>query len=99
MRKSDTPQYNLPRFKKALEAFAEKLPPVTHWRYRNGILPPPFGQMLVENPELALALAIDAADLAKQRIAAGAKKAGRKRVKAPPTTAQPDEGAASVVVL
>ncbi len=67
MKKPDTPRYNLPRFKAALELFAKKLPPVTHWRYRNGILPPPFGNLLIENPELALALAADAVALSKAK--------------------------------
>jgi hypothetical protein len=61
------PRFNLPRFKKALEPYAKKMPPVTHWRYSNGILPPPFGKLLIENPELALALAADAVALAKKR--------------------------------
>lgn len=63
-------KFDLPRFKKALEPFAKKLPTVTHWRYSNGILPPPFGALLVENPELAEALAADAHDLAQRRIVA-----------------------------
>lgn len=62
-----TPRFSLPRFRKALEGYAKKMPPVTHWRYSNGILPPPFGALLVENPELAAALAADAAELAKTR--------------------------------
>lgn len=57
----------LPRFKKALAAFSKQLPSGTFWRYSNGILPPPFGPLLLEHPELAAALAEDAADLAKGR--------------------------------
>lgn len=57
-------RYELPRFKKALEAFAGQLPAVTRWRYSNGILPPPFGPLIIDNPDLAQALADDAAELA-----------------------------------
>lgn len=58
---------NLPRFRKALAAHSRNLPAGTYWRYSNGILPPPFGQLLVNNPELARALADDAAALATER--------------------------------
>lgn len=58
---------NLPRFKKALEPFSKKLPTGTFWRYSNGILPPPLGRLLIEHPELALALAEDAVQLAAQK--------------------------------
>lgn len=57
----------LPRFKKALAAFAKQLPTGTFWRYSNGILPPPFGPLLLEHPELAIALAEDAIERAKER--------------------------------
>lgn len=56
----------LPRFKKELAKYAKDLPSGTYWRYSNGILPPPFGALLVNNPELAAALAADAAELAQQ---------------------------------
>lgn len=59
-------QYDLPRFKKALEKFSKMLPTGTHWRYSNGFLPPPFGPLLVEHPELAQALAEDAQALASK---------------------------------
>lgn len=58
-------KYVLPRFKKALAAFSKELPVGTHWRYSNGILPPPLGPLLLEHPELAMALAEDVAELAK----------------------------------
>jgi hypothetical protein len=88
-------KYNLPRFKKEMKKFAKVLPVGTHWRYSNGILPPPFGQLLVENPELALALAADAADLAKQRIVieGEAKKRGRKRSEQANSAQQGDDTA------
>lgn len=57
-------EISLPRFRKALEPFAKKLATGTYWRYSNGILPPPFGTLLLEHPELARALADDAAELA-----------------------------------
>lgn len=56
----------LPRFKKVLAGLSKELPAGTYWRYSNGILPPPFGALLVENPELAAALAEDAAELARR---------------------------------
>ena len=62
-------QYELPRFRKALEPFVGKIASVTHWRYRNGVWPPPFGPLLIENPALATALAEDAAALAAARAA------------------------------
>lgn len=58
---------DLPRFKKALAPFAKKLPTGTFWRYSKGFLPPPLGPLLVEHPELAQALAEDAAELARNR--------------------------------
>lgn len=58
---------HLPRFKAALARFSKDLPAGTFWRYSNGILPPPFGRLLIENPELAQALAEDAVALAAQR--------------------------------
>ena len=60
-------QYQLPRFKKALEGFSKKLPTGTHWRYSNGILPPPFGPLLVEYPKQARAWAEDAFARAQAR--------------------------------
>jgi len=59
--------YELPRFKKALAAFSKRLPSGTFWRYSNGHLPPPLGPLLLENPELAIALAEDVVELAKSR--------------------------------
>jgi hypothetical protein len=56
--------FQLPRFKAALAKFSKELPAGTFWRYSNGHLPPPFGALLVENPELAEALAEDARALA-----------------------------------
>ncbi len=50
-----------------MEIFSDQLPSVTHWRYSKGILPPPFGPLLVEHPELAEALAKDARDLAAMK--------------------------------
>jgi hypothetical protein len=64
------PKHDLPRFKQALKKFAKELPVGTHWRYSNGMLPPPLGPLLIENPELAEALAADAQDLAQRRIVA-----------------------------
>lgn len=69
-------KYDLPRFKKALAPFSKALPVGTFWRYSNGILPPPFGLLLLEHPELARALAEDAAELAKERTAQPAEKGG-----------------------
>jgi hypothetical protein len=60
-------KYDLPKFKKAMENFSKRLPTGTHWRYSNGMLPPPLGPLLIENPELAVALAEDALALARQR--------------------------------
>jgi hypothetical protein len=57
-------RFNLPRFKVALAKHAKTLPSGTYWRYSNGILPPPFGDLLVNDPELAEALAADARALA-----------------------------------
>ena len=59
---------HLPKFKIELAKHAKRLPSGTYWRYSNGILPPPFGSLLVENPELAAALAADAAELARVRV-------------------------------
>lgn len=61
--------YDLPRFKKALAAFSKQLPSGTFWRYSNGVLPPPFGPLLVENPELAVAFAEDVLELARRKTA------------------------------
>ena len=55
--------FSLPRFRDALKATPKIVPTVTHWRYMNGLLPS-FGVLLVENPDLAQALAEDALDLA-----------------------------------
>lgn len=66
----------LPRFKKALAVFSKRLPAGTFWRYRNGILPPPLGPLLLEYPELAVALAEDAMELARQRDAGAPRIAG-----------------------
>lgn len=60
----------LSRFKKALKPHANKLPSGTLSRYSNGKLPG-FGRLLLENPELALALAEDAASLAQERAERG----------------------------
>lgn len=57
----------LPRFQEALKAHAKHLPTGTFWRYSKGMLPPPFGPLLLEHPELAQALAEDAAELARNR--------------------------------
>lgn len=57
---------HLPRFKKALAAFAKELPSGTFWRYSNGQLPPPLGPLLLNNPELAVLLAEDIVELAAQ---------------------------------
>jgi hypothetical protein len=58
--------FHLPRFRKALAGFSKELPSGTFWRYSNGMLPPPLGELLVKNPELAQALAADAVELAKK---------------------------------
>ena len=60
---------DLPRFKKALASFSKALPVGTHWRYSNGILPPPLGPLLLENPELIVALAEDVVERARNRAA------------------------------
>jgi hypothetical protein len=63
-----TTRISLPRFKAALAAFEDVIPSGTYWRYRNGILPLPLGTLLINNPELAMALARDAEELqAKQK--------------------------------
>ncbi|MEI6181347.1 MAG: hypothetical protein WCP31_11370 [Chloroflexales bacterium] len=67
MAKKQPEGYDLPRFRKALEAYDGTLPVGTRWRYSKGMLPPPFGPLLVEHPELAAALAKDAADLVKKK--------------------------------
>ena len=67
MGKKQPAKRDLPRFSKALEPYSGELTIGTYWRYRNGYLPPPFGPLLVEHPELAAALAKDAADLAKKK--------------------------------
>jgi hypothetical protein len=64
--------FNLPRFRTALAKHAKTLPSGTFWRYSNGILPPPFGSLLVENPELAEALAADARELSEAGQSGGA---------------------------
>jgi hypothetical protein len=61
---------NLPRFKKALAKYAKRLPSGTFWRYSNGYLPPPFGPLLVEDPELLEELLEDVRELAQRRIVA-----------------------------
>jgi hypothetical protein len=57
---------NLPRFKKELAKHAKSLPSGTYWRYSNGMLPPPLGMLLVNNPDLAEALAEDARALGRE---------------------------------
>lgn len=64
--------YDLPRFKKALARHSKSLPAGTYWRYSVGQLPPPFGPLLVNNPDLAAALAEDAVDLALKRAGGSA---------------------------
>lgn len=54
---------HLPRFQKALRPFAADLPLETYRRYANGQLPRAV-RLIVENPELAEALAADARELA-----------------------------------
>jgi hypothetical protein len=58
---------HLPRFKRELAKHAKGLPSGTYWRHSNGILPPPFGQLLLDNPELAEALAEDARAMRAER--------------------------------
>jgi hypothetical protein len=60
-------QISLPRFRQALKAHEKELQAGTYWRYRNGMLPPPLGHLLVNNPDLAQALADDARDLSKTK--------------------------------
>jgi hypothetical protein len=59
--------YRLPRFKAAMAPFAKTLASGTFWRYSNGILPSPLGELLVENPGLLEELLYDVRDLAAQR--------------------------------
>ena len=66
---------HLPRFKAALAAFEDVIPSGTYWRYRNGILPLPLGTLLVEHPELAMALARDAEELKAKQKQVGATEA------------------------
>jgi len=54
---------SLVRFSAALEHYKGKLDDATYWRYRGGRLPRLL-TWLLEHPDLALALAEDAADLA-----------------------------------
>lgn len=56
----------LSRFQEAIKAHSGELSTGTFWRYANGWLPA-FGRFIVERPELAKALADDAADLAARR--------------------------------
>jgi hypothetical protein len=58
----------LPLFQKALRPYAADLPVETYRRYANGLLPKAV-RLIVENPELAEALAADARTLAAQRKA------------------------------
>jgi hypothetical protein len=66
---SEETKYELPRFQKALKAHSKILSAGTYWRYMNGLIPA-FGQLIVDDPELAEALAADAQDLAQRRIVA-----------------------------
>lgn len=63
------PRY--PRFQEAIKALSRDLPTGTYWRYANGQLPT-FGRFLADNPELAQALADDAAELAQKQTSNGA---------------------------
>jgi hypothetical protein len=56
---------HLPRFQKALRPFAADLPLETYRRYAMGLLPKAV-RLIVENPELAEALAADARERAAQ---------------------------------
>lgn len=55
-----------PRFRKAMEAHKTSLASGTYWRYQQGKLPS-FGRLITEDPNLAMALAEDAAELAAKR--------------------------------
>ena len=59
-----TKEHVLPRFRAAIEAHENEISAATYWRYRNGRLPPPLGPLLLRYPDLARALAEDAAELA-----------------------------------
>lgn len=72
--------FHLPRFRKALAGFSKELPSGTFWRYSNGILPPPLGDLLVKNPELVAALAADAVELADTKHDEGAMKGGKAEI-------------------
>jgi hypothetical protein len=65
----------LPRFQEALKGHSKSLSTGTYWRYMNGLLPA-FGELLVERPELAQALAADAVELAATKGDEGAMKGG-----------------------
>lgn len=58
---------DLPNWKRALAKYADSLPSGTYWRYLNGLLPAPLGPLLLSDPELAAALAADAAALQAQQ--------------------------------
>lgn len=62
-------EHDLPNFKRLLPKYKSRMSPVTLWRYRRGVLPV-FGQFLINNPELIVALALDVSALHAQRLAA-----------------------------
>lgn len=49
----------LENFKAALNRYRDQIPPATFWRYTNGQLPPPLGDLLLSDPDLVEALARD----------------------------------------
>jgi|WetSurMetagenome_2_1015567.scaffolds.fasta_scaffold1543683_1 hypothetical protein len=56
----------LTEFQQALKNYPKSLTAGTYWRYVNGLLPA-FGTFIVNNPELAEALARDARRIANKR--------------------------------
>lgn len=53
----------LPRFKARLKKYEKELSAGTYWRYWNGILPDPLGELFKNDPDLVSDLAMDLKDL------------------------------------
>lgn len=56
-----------PRFEEAIKAHRASLAAGTYWRYLHGNFPA-FGRLITENPNLVIALAEDAAELAAKTV-------------------------------
>lgn len=60
--------HDLPNFRQALKKYSNTLTYGSRWRYGRGMFPL-FGEFLLENPELIIALAIDASLLKSRQLA------------------------------